>query len=113
MVSTNKNVIDKRNTYEMSFPALKSPHNEQVSERILRQSKCLTLKFEFKTNKCIFLIKTRARFGCVFRAGHRRVRRLPQTLEKSITTPRQCPHAELGTKLNTAHPFPYYVMELD
>lgn len=54
MVSTNKNVIDKRNTYEMSFPALKSPHNEQVSERILRQSKCLTLKFEFKTNKCIF-----------------------------------------------------------
>lgn len=54
MVSTNKNVIDKRNTYEMSFPALKSPHYEQVSERILRQSKCLTLKFEFKTNKCIF-----------------------------------------------------------
>lgn len=46
----------------------------------------------------------------VFRAGDRLDGRLPQTRRKiNIHPPVPFPHAELAPKLNTAHPFPYYV----
>ena len=35
MVPENKSVtIEPTNTYEMSFPAQKSPHKQQITERI-------------------------------------------------------------------------------
>lgn len=100
------------NTHKIGFLA----QTRTLFERFRTYILCFEIAigiFEFgMLNNCLFFVNASAIWLCFSRwpPAWGDCRKLK---EKSIATPPTYPHAELYTKRNTAHPFPYYVTRIE